>query len=100
MFYDGPLLRLVKRLGLTVVSLDYSLSPECQFPTALLECEKVLQALYSEKFADFGVDPNRIALMGDSAGGNLCAVLCQRALRTGNRSMIKASTFITIYHVD
>ena len=41
------------------------------------------------RFADLGIDKNAVALMGDSAGGNLTAVICQRALRAGNGGMFK-----------
>jgi acetyl esterase/lipase len=44
------MLYLVKKLGLgLIVSIDYSLSPEVQFPTALFECERVLAELHKEK---------------------------------------------------
>lgn len=83
------MLSLARRLGLCVVSIDYSLSPEAKFPTALIECERVVEELWRERWTGYGVDPRRVALMGDSAGGNLCAVLCQRALKAGRGEMIK-----------
>jgi acetyl esterase/lipase len=43
---------------------------------------------------DYKVNPQKIALMGDSAGGNLCAVLSQRALRAGNPKMIKCQVLL------
>uniref|UniRef100_A0A1I8BKB4 Alpha/beta hydrolase fold-3 domain-containing protein n=1 Tax=Meloidogyne hapla TaxID=6305 RepID=A0A1I8BKB4_MELHA len=93
-FYDGALLLLIKQLGLTIISIDYSLSPEVKFPIALLECEKVIKEIYNKKFEDLKIDKNKIALMGDSAGGCQCAVLCQRALRMERKEMIKCQILI------
>jgi acetyl esterase len=53
-----------------VVSVDYALSPEAKFPQALLECAAVVRFV-AEHGADWGLDPARILVGGDSAGGNL-----------------------------
>ena len=53
-----------------VVSVDYALSPEAKFPQALLECAAVVQFV-AERGTAWGLDPARILLGGDSAGGNL-----------------------------
>lgn len=53
-----------------VVSVDYALAPEAKFPTALLECAAVVRFV-AERGAEWGLDPSRILLGGDSAGGNL-----------------------------
>lgn len=53
-----------------VVSVDYSLSPEAKFPTALEECAAVVRYV-AEHGAAWGLDPSRILVGGDSAGGNL-----------------------------
>jgi acetyl esterase len=50
------------------VSVDYSLAPESRFPQPLLECADVVRALVD---TDWGLDTSRIAVGGDSAGGNL-----------------------------
>jgi len=55
---------------LAVVSVDYALSPEAQFPQALEECAAVVRHLAANA-ADWGIDPRRLFLGGDSAGGNL-----------------------------
>jgi acetyl esterase len=54
----------------TVVSVDYSLSPEAKFPRALEECAAVVRYL-AEDGSDWKVDGSRILLGGDSVGGNL-----------------------------
>ena len=56
--------------GCAVVSVDYTLSPEAKFPQALEECAAVVRWLGAHG-AEWGLDATRIALGGDSAGGNL-----------------------------
>jgi acetyl esterase len=53
-----------------VIMVDYALAPEAKFPQALLECAGVVRAL-AQDAATWGIDPDRIVLGGDSAGGNL-----------------------------
>ncbi len=53
-----------------VVSVDYALSPEAKFPTALEECAAVVRFV-AERGGEWGLDPSRILVGGDSAGGNL-----------------------------
>ncbi|KAH7711956.1 Protein F16F9.4 [Aphelenchoides avenae] len=79
--YDGPIFALLTRSGCVVVSVDYRRAPEATFPAAIDDCEAVVHAVYEERHKELGVDRNRIAIMGDSAGGNLAAVVCQRLLR-------------------
>ncbi|MFH1160863.1 MAG: alpha/beta hydrolase, partial [bacterium] len=59
-----------------IVSVDYRLAPECKFPVALEEGYAVLQWLALHA-AEIGAEPARIAVGGDSAGGNMAAVLAQ-----------------------
>ena len=53
-----------------VVSVDYALSPEAKFPQALEECAAVVRWVAANG-EQWGLDPKRIAVGGDSAGGNL-----------------------------
>lgn len=45
--------------------------------------------MYKFRYAELGIDRNQLVLIGDSAGGNLSTVLCQRALRQGKHHLIK-----------
>ena len=63
-------------VGAVVVSVDYRLAPTHQFPTAVLD--SIAAVNWVAGHADeLRIDVDRIALMGDSAGGNLAAVVCQ-----------------------
>lgn len=56
--------------GCAVVGPDYALSPEAAFPQALEECAAVVRWVAS-RGAEWGLDPSRLVVGGDSAGGNL-----------------------------
>ncbi len=64
--------------GATVVSVDYRLTPEHPHPAAFDDCLGVLRHVAAEPGA-FGIDPARIAVVGDSAGGHLAVALCLAA---------------------
>lgn len=67
-----------KALGCAIVTVDYRLAPETPFPGALDDCYAVLEWLHANAAAQ-GLDADRIAVRGDSAGGGLAASLCQIA---------------------
>ncbi|WP_428486988.1 alpha/beta hydrolase [Rhodopila sp.] len=69
-----------------VVSVDYALSPEAKFPQALEECAAVVRFI-SARGADWGLDPLRIFLGGDSAGGNLALVTALLLRDTGGPAL-------------
>lgn len=58
-----------------VISVDYALAPEFAFPVALQQCEAVVHWVHAQAEV-LGVDPQRVAVGGDSAGANLAAALC------------------------
>lgn len=71
---------LAARSGCVVVSVDYRLAPEHRYPAAIDDCVTAYRHIV-EHGADFGIDPQRVAVGGDSAGGNLAAALSQRMQR-------------------
>jgi acetyl esterase/lipase len=70
--YDGLVARYVSASGIPMLSVDYRLAPEHPHPTPVEDCYSALAWLAGEA-ATLGVDPDRIAVMGDSAGGGLAA---------------------------
>jgi len=71
--YDVLCRKLAVATGLTVVSVDYRLAPEHVFPAAVDDCYAVTKWI-AEHGSELGVDGSRLAVAGDSAGGNLAAV--------------------------
>jgi acetyl esterase len=66
----------------TVISLNYRLCPEHPFP-APIEDALALWNHVQQQAAEWGVDPHRVAVAGDSAGGLIAAVLCQQRQQIG-----------------
>lgn len=77
---DATCRSLANGSGAVVVSVDYRLAPEHRSPAALDDCVAAL-AWTAENGELLGADVSRVAVGGDSAGGHLAALLCQRSLR-------------------
>src|SRR5208283_5321353 len=80
--YDSMCRTLARTAGAIVVSVDYRLAPEHPFPAAFEDCWAVTMWLATSG-EELGGDPGRLAVAGDSAGGNLAAAVALRARDEG-----------------
>ena len=80
--YDGIARRHVAASDAVVVSIGYRLAPEHPYPAAVDDAWAATQWI-AEHAVELGADPDRIAVAGDSAGGNLAAVMTQLARDAG-----------------
>lgn len=74
--------RTARELGVVTVSPDYRLAPEHPFPAPLDDCMAVLRWMRANA-DELGIDPDRLAVMGASAGGGLAAAVAQRSYDEG-----------------
>ncbi len=80
--HDSLARRIADRSGALVVSVEYRLAPEHPFPAPHDDCFAVTKWL-TEHADTFGGDPTRVAVAGDSAGGNLAATVALRCRDEG-----------------
>jgi acetyl esterase len=80
--HDHVCRAIAARTPCCVVALDYQLAPEHPFPAALDDAWAGLRWT-RENAGELGIDPSRVAIGGDSAGGNLAAVTAIRARDAG-----------------
>lgn len=76
--HDNECRTLAKKTNCIVVSVDYRLAPEYQYPTAPKDCYEATLWV-QQNITNYGGDPSRIAVGGDSAGGNLATVVTMMA---------------------
>ncbi|EJM41498.1 esterase/lipase [Pseudomonas sp. GM33] len=88
--HDFICAELASTLGVLVIAVDYRRAPEHPFPAAFDDCLKVWRAL---RTGPFQLDPERMLVVGDSAGGNLAAALCL-ALRDAGEPLPCAQVLI------
>ena len=93
--HDQVCRSLASRTPCVVVSVDYRRSPEAKFPVPLDDCEAALRWTV-EQAKELRADPARVAVGGDSAGGNLAAGL---AIRLRDRGGPKIAFQLLLYPV-
>ena len=81
--YDRVCSRMAQATAHIVVSVEYRLAPEHKFPVPLEDCYAAAKALYSNELI-LNTDPEKITIVGDSAGGNLTAAVCLMARDRGD----------------
>jgi len=93
--HDSVCRRLAKDSGCAVISVEYGLAPENRFPGPVHDCYRATEDVVS-RAGELGVDPHRIAVAGDSAGGQLAAAV---SLRARDREGPKLALQVLIYPV-
>lgn len=94
--HDTLCRELANRAGVAVVAVDYRLGPEHRFPAAVDDSVLALRHVLRHA-AQFGMDARRIAVGGDSAGGNLAAVACIALRDEPEPSGLKPAFQLLIY---
>ncbi|MDL2141687.1 alpha/beta hydrolase [Flavobacterium tructae] len=87
---DIQMKQIAAETGAVVVSVDYRLAPEYPFPVPLQDVYSGLNWIIS-KASDLGIDSNKIAVGGASAGGGLAASLVQKVLQESNFTLVHQS---------
>jgi len=80
--HDGFCRRLANETGCRVIAAGYRLAPEHRFPAGLNDCFDAARHV-AEHPRKFGIDPARLGVAGDSAGGTLAAAVCRLARDRG-----------------
>lgn len=91
--HDGQCRRICHESGAAVLSVDYALAPENPFPAAFEQCVEAIEWSRTG-LNDYSIDGNRIAVCGDSAGGNLAAAV---SLAMRDRNMVGPKAQALIY---
>jgi acetyl esterase len=88
---------LARHAGVHVLAIDYRLAPEHPFPAAVEDAERAFRWARRHA-ADLGADASRIAIAGDSAGGNLATVVSQIFATTADAPACQLLIYPTVDH--
>ena len=81
-------------LGWKIFSVEYRLAPENRFPIPLEDCDQSMDWLI-ENADKFEIDADKIAVGGDSAGGNIAACLCIKRIEEGILAIFEKRSTLT-----
>ena len=95
--HDGLCRDMCHLFGAVVVSVDYRLAPEHKFPAAPQDCYAATRWV-AEHAKELGGDPERLYVCGDSAGGNLAAVVCLMARERGGPAIARQILMYMVAH--
>jgi len=90
--HDRYCQHLARDASVRVIAIDYRLAPENPFPAAIEDAVRAFRCV-ARRAKEFDMDPKRLALMGDSAGGNLSAVVAHKT----KEDAIKPALQVLIY---
>jgi acetyl esterase len=96
--HDGLCRILANEAGVRVIAVDYRLAPEHKYPAAIEDAYAAL-AYVEANAAQLGVDANRLAVGGDSAGGAISAVLTQMTKEKGGPSIAFQLLFFPVTQI-
>lgn len=96
--HDGLCRILANEAGVRVIAVEYRCAPEHKFPAAIDDAIAAVNWVEANAIA-LGVDANRIAVGGDSAGGGLAAVVAQVAKQKGGPKLVYQMLFFPVTHV-
>jgi acetyl esterase len=85
--HDSGCRRLANEIGAVVVSVDYRLAPQHRYPAAIDDAYAAT-VWTADHVAELGIDPDRLAIAGDSAGGNLTAAVALKARDLGTPALV------------
>ncbi|MDR2655288.1 MAG: alpha/beta hydrolase [Oscillospiraceae bacterium] len=82
--YSGVCGHMAMNLSRPLISVDYRLAPEHKFPLGFNDCYEACKYYFTNSMRLFGLPPESLVLMGDSAGGNLAAAVSLKARDSGD----------------
>lgn len=98
--YTPACANMAELTGCKVVSVNYRLAPEHPFPAGVEDCFHIARLLLEEPHRVGADDPSRIVFVGDSAGGNLAAVVSQMLRDQGLRRPDRQILLYPVTHWD